>query len=80
MAEDPKEEKPPQARVWIEQGILNVQAPLFMPNGEFIALGMLQKGSQMVEAFFRHIQREAAKDRELESRILTPIGVPRNHA
>ena len=70
---------PPQARCWIDQGILRVEVPLFMPNGEFIAYGMLHKAMGIAEKFILHIEGEAKKDAELRGRILTPAGVPRPH-
>jgi hypothetical protein len=72
--EDPRPEKR-EARTFIDKGVLHVEIPLFMPNGEYIAYGMLYKAQLIVEKFFRHIEREA--QREIESkRILTPAGLP----
>ena len=68
---------PPEGRCWIDKGILRVELPLFMPNGEYIAYGMLQKATQMVAAFFKLIEREAAEQKG--PRILTPAGGPVIH-
>lgn len=76
--EAPAPAAPPEARCWVDQGILRLEVPLFMPNGEYIAYGMLHKATQIVSAFFRHIERETQKDAELGRRILTPTGMPRS--
>lgn len=78
-APETPEDKQPQARCWIDQGMLRVEVPLFMLNGEFIAFGILHKATQLVAAFFRHIEREAQKDAELRNKIITPAGMPRPH-
>jgi hypothetical protein len=75
--ETPKQdEKPPEGRCWVDKGILRVEVPLFMANGEFIAYGMLHKAAQLVTSFFRHIEREATKERQMKQDILTPVGNP----
>lgn len=78
QAEEPKmDEKTPQAGCKIENGFLTVQVSLFVPNGEFLAYGMLHKASQITAAFFQHIEREARKAAEMHNRIITPAGMPR---
>jgi hypothetical protein len=83
--EEPKpEEKPKEARCFIDKGVLRVEVPLFMPNGEYIAYGMLHKAANVAAMFFRHIEREAAKERQMRQDILTPVGggmgmPPRTH-
>lgn len=72
-------EAPKEARTWIDKGLLHVEVPLFMPNGEFIAYGMLHKATQIVNIFFRTVERESQKDAELTRRIITPAGMPRAH-
>lgn len=76
-AKEVQQPAPPEARCWIEKGILTVQVPLFMPNGEFIAYGMLHKAMTIVSSFFRHIEKEAAEKEG--PRILTPAGAPLIH-
>lgn len=72
-----QEVPPPEAKCWIEQGVLHVQMPLLMPNGEFIAYGMLHKAALIVTTFFLHLEKEAAQQRG--PRILTPAGAPLIH-
>lgn len=74
--EQKQDEKPPEGRCWVEKGVLRVEVPLFMVNGEYVAYGMLHKATTLVEAFFKHIEKEAARKAE-GSRILTPVGTPR---
>jgi len=71
-------EKPPEAQAWIENGVLRVTMPLLMPNGEYIAYGMLHKAQLIVASYFAMIEREAAK-RAPGPRILTPTGSPVTH-
>ena len=75
--EAPPPGPPPEARCWIDKGILRVELPLFMPNGEYIAYGMLHKAMDIVAKFFHHIEKEAQKDAALANKILTPAGAPR---
>lgn len=77
--EQSKEEKPPEARCWIDKGILRVEVPLFMPNGEYVAYGMLHKAMGIVNGFFRHIEKESQKDDTLGRNILMPTGSLRKH-
>ena len=75
--ENGKEAKPPEGRCWIENGILRVELPLLMPNGEFIAYGMLHKAAQIVESYFKVIEREIAQQKG--PRILPVTGDPIIH-
>lgn len=70
-----EEKKMPEARCRIEDGMLHVEVPLFMPNGEYIAYGMLHKAAGIVTAFFFQLAREAAA--QDKTRIITPAGMPR---
>ena len=74
-----QKQSPGEARCWIDKGILRVEVPLFMPNGEFLAYGMLHKAMQSANNFYRMIEREAAKERKLTNDILTPVGGMRTH-
>lgn len=76
-AADPPNGPAPQGRVWIDAGVLRVEVPLFMPNGEYIAYGMLHKAALMVALYFKAIEREAAQQKG--PRILTPAGMPRGN-
>ena len=77
-AEEPKpEDIQPEAKCWVDQGMLRVEVPLLMPNGEFIAYGMLHKATYIVNLFFRTIDREMQKSAEMRNRIITPAGMPR---
>ncbi len=67
----------PEGRCWIEDGMLRVEVPLFMPNGEYVAYGLLHKAALMVTTFFKVLEREAAEQKG--PRILTPAGIPRVH-
>ena len=72
-------EEKSRATARIDKGILLVEVPLFIRDGEFMAYGMLHKASQMVDQFFRHVEKEAQGE-GLGRRILTPAGIdiPRN--
>ena len=67
-------EKEPEARCWIEQATLRVEVPLFMANGEYIAYGMLHKAELITDIFFRQMEIQARKEKELRSPILRPVG------
>ena len=70
-------ERPKEASCGIDNGILHVEIPLFMPNGEYVAYGMLHKASLIVNTFFRAVELEAKKNAP-GSRIITPAGALRS--
>ncbi len=70
----PESPKQPEARSRIDRGMLLVEIPLFMPNGEFIAYGMLHKSQLMVDDFFRQLERQATQAEG--PRIIRPEGMP----
>ena len=76
--EEKEEGLPKEAKGFIDKGVLHVEVPLFMPNGEYIAYGMLHKAGQMVSVFFSHIEKETRKNPE-PTRILRPAGLPGSH-
>lgn len=60
---NPQPAQPPQPLAGIKNGVLFIQAPLHVPNGELMAYGFLTMAEHMVQDYFlqQRMQAELAK-------------------